>query len=45
MPCRNVGMIVACLGALAIVGEGIRIDEELGSEIVEDRIGDADSRL
>ena len=28
MPCRNVGMIVTCLRALAIVGERINIDEE-----------------
>lgn len=40
MPCRNVGMIVTCLRALVIVGERINIDEELGGEIVKDRIGD-----
>ena len=45
MPCRNVGMIVTCLRALAIVGERINIDEELGGEIVKDRIGDVDVGL
>lgn len=45
MPCRNVGMIVTCLRALVIVGERINIDEELGGEIVKDRIGDVDVGL
>ena len=45
MPCRNVGMIATCLRALAIVGERSGIDHDLGSEIVKDRIGDADIGL
>lgn len=45
MPCRDVGMIVARLGALAIVGERIRIGDDLGSEIVKDRIGVANVGL
>ncbi|EIZ79381.1 hypothetical protein WSK_2040 [Novosphingobium sp. Rr 2-17] len=45
MAFRNVSMIVARLGALTIFGEHIGIDDDLGGEIVEDRIGDVDVGL